>query len=228
VAMDSVLGSGDGEGSGDELSFEDYMAEQEHGARTRHRQSVAPLHYNTSEELDGERGNRGFGIVRGRSERSRRVGRASEERRGTTTAASGRSPLGRGQLQDGRSDSPISNARLKKNGNWTTAALEQAMDAITDQGMKVRVASRHFGIPQTSLRNHLYGRVISRKRGSQSVLKKEEEKKLVQYLFKMQDLGHPLILGQLRLKVAQATQTRETPWSAVGVPGKSWLTPKAL
>jgi hypothetical protein len=117
VAMDSVLGSGDGEGSGDELSFEDYMAEQEHGARTRHRQSVAPLHYNTSEELDGERGNRGFGIVRGRSERSRRVGRASEERRGTTTAASGRSPLGRGQLQDGRSDSPISNARLKKNGN---------------------------------------------------------------------------------------------------------------
>jgi hypothetical protein len=89
--------------------------------------------------------------------------------------------------------------------------------------MKVRVASRHFGIRQTSLRNHLYGRVISRERGSQSVLKKEEEKKLVQYLFKMQDLGHPLTSGQLRLKVAQATQTRETPWSAVGVLGKSWL-----
>jgi hypothetical protein len=39
----------------------------------------------------------------------------------------------------------------------------------------------------------------------------------------MQDLGHPLTSGQLRLKVALATQTRETPWSAVGVPGKSWL-----
>jgi hypothetical protein len=97
------------------------------------------------------------------------------------------------------------------------------MDTITDQGMKVRVASRHFGIPQTSLRNHLYGRVISRERGSQSVLKKEEEKKLMHYFFKMQDLGHPLTSGQLRLKVAQATQTRETPWSAAGVPGKSWL-----
>jgi hypothetical protein len=69
------------------------------------------------------------------------------------------------------------------------------MDAITDQGMKVRVASRHFGIPQSSLRNHLYGRVISRERGSQSILKKEEEKKLVQYLFKMQDLGHSLTSG---------------------------------
>jgi hypothetical protein len=45
----------------------------------------------------------------------------------------------------------------------------------------------------------------------------------VQYLFKMQDLGHPLTLRQLRLKVALAIQTRETSWSAVGVPGKSWL-----
>jgi hypothetical protein len=50
-----------------------------------------------------------------------------------------------------------------------------------------------------------------------------EEKKLELYLFKMQDLGHLLTLGQLRLKVALATQTRETPWSAARVPGKSWL-----
>jgi hypothetical protein len=52
--MDSVLGSGDEEGSEDELCFEDYMAEQEYGARRRYRQSVVHLHYNTSEELDGE------------------------------------------------------------------------------------------------------------------------------------------------------------------------------
>jgi hypothetical protein len=184
VAMDSVLGSGDEEGSGDELCFEDYMVEQEHGVRSRYRQLAGHLHYNTSEELDGERGNRGSGIVRERSERSKRVGRAFEEIQSTTITANGRSPLGRGQLQDGRSDNPISKARPKKNGNWTTIALKQAMFAITDQGMKVRVASCHFGIPQTSLRNHLYERVISRERDSQSVLKKEEEKKLVQYLFK--------------------------------------------
>jgi hypothetical protein len=55
------------------------------------------------------------------------------------------------------------------------------------------------------------------------VLKEEEEQKLLKYLFKMQDLGHPLTSGQLRLKVALATQTRETPWSTVGIPGKSWL-----
>jgi hypothetical protein len=130
--MDCVLGSRDEEGSGDELCFENYMAEQEHGARSRYRQSTAHLHYNTSEELDGERGNRGSGMVRERSERSRRVGRASKEIQGTTIAASGRRPLGRGQLQDGRSDSPISKAKPKKNGNWATATLEQAMDAIID------------------------------------------------------------------------------------------------
>ena len=39
----------------------------------------------------------------------------------------------------------------------------------------------------------------------------------------MQDLGHPLTPLELRLKVATATQTRETPWSASGVPGKGWL-----
>jgi hypothetical protein len=147
----------------------------------------------------------------------------------TTSTSSGRSPPQGGQPQVGgscplqSSDSPISKTRCKKNGNWTNASLEQALDAITEHGMKVRIVARHFGIPTTSLKNHLYGRVISRERGSQLVLKREEEKKLVQYLFKMQDLGHPLTSGQLRLKVVLATQTRETLWSAAGVPGKSWL-----
>ena len=50
-----------------------------------------------------------------------------------------------------------------------------------------------------------------------------KRKKLLEYLFKMQDLSHPLTPWQLRLKMAQATQTREIPWSATGVLGKSWL-----
>ena len=39
----------------------------------------------------------------------------------------------------------------------------------------------------------------------------------------MQDLGHPLTPLELLLKVATATQTRETPWSASGVPRTGWL-----
>lgn len=97
------------------------------------------------------------------------------------------------------------------------------MNAMTDDGMKLRVASRKFGIPISSLRDHLYGKTSSRKRGKNPTLKPDEEKKLVDYIFKMQDLGHPITPAELRLKVALATQCRKTPWSAEGVPGKGWL-----
>ena len=38
----------------------------------------------------------------------------------------------------------------------------------------------------------------------------------------MQDRGHSLTIAELRLKVATATQTRSTPWSAC-IPHKGWL-----
>jgi transposase-like protein len=62
---------------------------------------------------------------------------------------------------------------LKRNGNWTNATLQQAMDVVIDHGMKVRIVARSFGIPATILRNYLYGKSLSRQRGSQSILKEE-------------------------------------------------------
>jgi transposase-like protein len=216
VQHDSALVTIEG-GSGDELCFDDYMAQQEFGARSRHRQSLVNLHYNINHELQQERESGQQSRLRGRSERCRRLegGLPGKQR---SMEGDG---LSRGREEGNIEGNPISKQTLKKNGNWTTATLQQAMHTITDHGMKVRTASRSFGIPATTLRNHLYGRSLSRQRGQQSVLKEDEEKKLVQYLFKMQDLGHRLIAGQLRLKVALATQTRDTPWSAVGIPGKS-------
>jgi hypothetical protein len=73
------------------------------------------------------------------------------------------------------SSSPSGRGPAQKKGTWTNATLKQAMDAITDHGMKVRTAARTFGIPPTSLRDHLYGKVVGRKRGSKIVLKEEEE-----------------------------------------------------
>ena len=85
------------------------------------------------------------------------------------------------------------------------------MDAVTDHGMKVKAVVRAFDIPASSLRDHLYGKTTSRQRGNLPTLKPDEEKKLVDYIFKMQDLGHPLTPAELHLKVVLATQTRETP-----------------
>jgi hypothetical protein len=224
-----------GEGSGDDLCFDEHMAQQEHGARRRYRQSIANLHFNTSGELDLQRGNRVEEGLSGRSERSTRLRGAAPWQQRSMAMEDLRRGREEGNMEGGSRDvlttaavfpsssSPSGRGPAPKKATWTNATLKQAMDAVTDHGMKVRTAARSFGIPPTSLRDHLYGKVVGRKRGSQTVLKEEEETKLVKYLFKMQDLGHPLTSGQLRLKVALATQTRETPWSAAGVPGKSWL-----
>ena len=89
--------------------------------------------------------------------------------------------------------------------------------------MKIKTASRNFGILPSSLRDHLFGKVLGRNRGPKTVLNESEEQILVDYCFKMQELSHPLIPLQLKLKVAQATQTRDTPWSDIGISGKPWL-----
>ena len=111
----------------------------------------------------------------------------------------------------------------KRTGNWIDTDLEQAMNSITDDAMSLRQASRVYGIPTSSLRDHLFGKTRSRQKGIKLVLAPHEEKKVVDYVFQMQDLGHPLTAAELCLKVATATQTRSTPWSASGVPGKGWL-----
>ena len=89
--------------------------------------------------------------------------------------------------------------------------------------MSLRQAGRLFGVPSTSLRDHLYSKSRGWHKGITPTLKSHEEKILVDYVFKMQDLDHPLTPMQLRLKVAVATQRRSTPWSGFEVLGKGWL-----
>ena len=110
-----------------------------------------------------------------------------------------------------------------KNGNWSDESLRNAMNAVADNGMPLRQVDRLFGVPTTSLRDHLYGKNRGRHKGIKPTLKSHEEKKLVDYVFRMQELGHPLTPIQLCLKVAVATQGRSTPWSGSRIPGKGWL-----
>ena len=66
-----------------------------------------------------------------------------------------------------------------------------------DWGVKLKIASRIFGVPATSLHDHLYGKTLTRQRGNAPVLRADEEQKLVDYIFKMRDLGHPLTAVEL-------------------------------
>jgi hypothetical protein len=104
-------------------------------------------------------------------------------------------------------------------GQWSDEALEKAINAITDDRMKLNVTSKMFEIPTSSLRDDLYTKTTSRQRDKSPTLKPDEEDKLVDYVIKMQELRHPLTPIELRLKVALAIQYRKTLWSATGVLG---------
>ena len=78
------------------------------------------------------------------------------------------------------------------------------MDAV-EPGTAIAAASRYFGIPKTSLSNHVSGRIRGRKKGPRAVLKQEEEEALETYMRDMVDYGHPLTTEKLKLKVAGLT-----------------------
>ena len=111
--------------------------------------------------------------------------------------------------------------KLNKNGNWSTVSLQAALRAV-DNGSRILTASQKYGIPVSTLRNHLFGLTTSRKRGKPGVLTREEEEEVVSYIKTMASIGHPLTLRQLRLKVAEMTQVRLTPFPN-GIPGLSWV-----
>jgi hypothetical protein len=112
-------------------------------------------------------------------------------------------------------------ACLKKNGNWADHQLRATMAAV-DQGCPVQTAALNYEIPRSTLRYHVMGQSLSRKRGRKPVLSTVEEEKLVKYIMGMARYGHPLNITELKIKVAEATQLRETPFKD-GIPGAGWL-----
>lgn len=109
----------------------------------------------------------------------------------------------------------------RKNGLWSTAHLDKAIEMI-EGGTKILTAAKAVNIPASSVRDHLFGKRKGRKRGRERILNDEEENDLKTFLQRMQNSGHPLTPAQLKMKVAQLTQTRPTPF-VDGIPGKSWM-----
>ena len=50
------------------------------------------------------------------------------------------------------------------------------MNAITNEDMRLRVTSKVFGIPNSSFKDHLYGRTTTRQKDTKPTLKANEEK----------------------------------------------------
>lgn len=80
-----------------------------------------------------------------------------------------------------------------------------------ENGVCILQASKEWGVPVTTLWSHVFGETTTSKKGRAGVLtKKRSTRCLMHFIVKMASIGHPLSLGQLRLKVAKVTQTRPT------------------
>jgi hypothetical protein len=74
--------------------------------------------------------------------------------------------------------------------------LQHAMATI-ESGSTIAFVTHFWGVPITSLKDHLYGMTLNRCRGKSKVLKNVKEATLVDYIKNMQRIGHPIALTQL-------------------------------
>jgi hypothetical protein len=118
---------------------------------------------------------------------------------------------------------PVTKRRkITLRGQWTNDTLQEAISAVRRGAMTLRQAGRHYNIPPSSLSDHMTGRITKRKYGPQGVLSVEEEASIVNWVRQTLADGWPVGIKQLKMKVAEVTKGRSTPFTK-GIPGSSWL-----
>ena len=75
--------------------------------------------------------------------------------------------------------------------NWTEISMREAMNAVSEQGMSVAKASHVYGIPRTTLNDHILGKVLpGAKSGAPTILSASEEQDLVEFLLHAAKMGY--------------------------------------
>lgn len=111
----------------------------------------------------------------------------------------------------------------KKRKLYTDSQLAEALDQIS-QGMSIYQASKHYNIPETTLRDKRNKRYKNPKCGVQPILTTKEEKQIVDWLHYLGSSGVHVGKKQV-LEVVQRfvrNLDRRTPFKD-GVPGKGWF-----
>ena len=75
---------------------------------------------------------------------------------------------------------------------WTKKAQENCMSAVNRHVLSEREASKRFGIPRRTLRNHLKTGSGEKRMDQKLLLSTEIEQKLIQRIFRYADIGLPL------------------------------------
>uniref|UniRef100_A0A1X7TMN9 HTH psq-type domain-containing protein n=1 Tax=Amphimedon queenslandica TaxID=400682 RepID=A0A1X7TMN9_AMPQE len=76
---------------------------------------------------------------------------------------------------------------------WTDESMHAAVISVTEEGKGLRESARLYNVPVETLRRRTNGTVhVDCKPGPATVLSKEEEDKLCEYLIMMADMGYGL------------------------------------
>lgn len=75
---------------------------------------------------------------------------------------------------------------------WSDLGMREALGAVHQKGMDITKAAIVYGIPRTTLSDHVHGRVLPGvKSGAPTLLSSREEEELVEFLCQCADIGYP-------------------------------------
>ena len=74
---------------------------------------------------------------------------------------------------------------------WTQESMTLAVKSVIEDGISVRKAAEHYGVPKSTLGDRISGRVLpGAKSGPTPYLNREEEEELVRFLCRSALVGH--------------------------------------
>lgn len=118
---------------------------------------------------------------------------------------------------------PRKEKRGEVKNKWTDEQLAIALGAVRGGTMKAHAAAVKYGIPSSTLYDHLHGRSKKRYGGPPTVLSHEEEQEIAMACQVLQEFGFPLTKGVMGTIVSDYLQAnkRENPFQK-DIPHEDW------
>ena len=115
----------------------------------------------------------------------------------------------------------------KKKGSknkWNDEQLHEAVQKVKSHELSLRAAALSYGIPKSTLSDHVKGVSSKRYGGCSTVLTREEEQEIVLTCQVLAEMGFPLTTGYVEVVVRDylKNNSRSSSFGPSGVPGRSW------
>ena len=118
---------------------------------------------------------------------------------------------------------PKPNNRPKKYRKWDDESMSGAIKSVMDGKMGINRAADQYGVPRTTLKDRLSGRVVQGTNpGPIPYLSASEEYELFQHLLTCAEIGYPKTKCQVIGIVRQAVQKKRGADAAKNFTGKGW------